>query len=272
MTLFRMFQRRGTAAQWQSANTVLAVGEIGFSYDDNVIKIGDGQTAWNSLASLDGKSAYEIAVSNGFVGTQADWLTSLAGLPGQSGNSGKFLTTNGTAPSWSTIDLSSKQDKVANVSDAEIGYLDGVTSAIQTQLNSKASIASPAFTGTVSGTPANGVAATASSTIGFLGLPNAGDGGGTQDITAAKAGKHIYLTSSAKTVTIPSNASVPFEIGTTIVIVNGGTGSNSIEIEDDVLLQIGTGLNGPRQIAQHGMATLLKVEATKWYISGVGLT
>jgi hypothetical protein len=271
MTLFRMFQRRGTTAQWETANTVLAVGEIGFDYEANVIKIGDGLTAWNSLTSLDGKSAYEIAVAAGFVGTQADWLASLAGLPSQSGHSGKFLTTNGTAPSWSTIDLSSKQDRVANVSDAEIGYLDGVTSAIQDQLNSKALIASPVFTGTVSGTPANGVSATASSTIGFLGLPRAG-AGGTQDITADNAGKHIYLTSSGESVTIPSNASVPFEIGTTIVIVNGGTGSNSIEIQDDVLLQIGTGLNGPRQLAQNGMATLLKVEATKWYISGVGLT
>jgi metal-responsive CopG/Arc/MetJ family transcriptional regulator len=37
-----------------------------------------------------------------------------------------------------TSDLASKQDKVANVSDTEIGYLDGVTSAIQTQLDAKA--------------------------------------------------------------------------------------------------------------------------------------
>ena len=35
--------------------------------------------------------------------------------------------------------LNNKQAVVANVSDAEIGYLDGVTSAIQTQLNTKAS-------------------------------------------------------------------------------------------------------------------------------------
>jgi len=35
--------------------------------------------------------------------------------------------------------LALKQDKVTGVSDTEIGYLDGVTSAIQTQINSKAS-------------------------------------------------------------------------------------------------------------------------------------
>jgi hypothetical protein len=39
------------------------------------------------------------------------------------------------------VDLSSKQDVVSGVSSTEIGYLDGVTSAIQTQLNAKAASA-----------------------------------------------------------------------------------------------------------------------------------
>jgi hypothetical protein len=38
---------------------------------------------------------------------------------------------------------------VGNVSNTELGYLDGVTSAIQTQLNAKAPSANPTFTGTV---------------------------------------------------------------------------------------------------------------------------
>jgi hypothetical protein len=38
---------------------------------------------------------------------------------------------------------------VGNVSNTEFGYLDGVTSAIQTQLNAKANLAGPTFTGTV---------------------------------------------------------------------------------------------------------------------------
>lgn len=46
-------------------------------------------------------------------------------------------------------DLASKQDKVTGVSDTEIGYLDGVTSAIQTQLDAKAPLSAPTFTGTV---------------------------------------------------------------------------------------------------------------------------
>lgn len=45
----RMQQRRGTAAQWTSANPVLAAGEIGFETDTNKFKIGDGTTNWASL-------------------------------------------------------------------------------------------------------------------------------------------------------------------------------------------------------------------------------
>lgn len=42
--------RRGTAAQWTSANPTLASGEFGFETDTGKAKIGNGSTAWNSLA------------------------------------------------------------------------------------------------------------------------------------------------------------------------------------------------------------------------------
>jgi hypothetical protein len=41
--------RRGTAAQWTSANPTLASGEWGFESDTGKVKIGDGTTAWTSL-------------------------------------------------------------------------------------------------------------------------------------------------------------------------------------------------------------------------------
>ena len=49
--------RRGTAAQWTSANTLLAQGEIGLEYDTGKIKVGDGTLAWNSLAYFTGTGA-----------------------------------------------------------------------------------------------------------------------------------------------------------------------------------------------------------------------
>jgi hypothetical protein len=45
----RMQQRRGTAAQWTSANPVLNAGEMGWESDTNKFKIGDGTNHWADI-------------------------------------------------------------------------------------------------------------------------------------------------------------------------------------------------------------------------------
>ncbi len=42
--------RRDTAAAWTAANPTLAAGELGLETDTSLYKIGNGSTAWNSLA------------------------------------------------------------------------------------------------------------------------------------------------------------------------------------------------------------------------------
>lgn len=42
--------RRGTAAEWTSANPTLMVGELGYETDTGFYKIGNGSTAWTSLS------------------------------------------------------------------------------------------------------------------------------------------------------------------------------------------------------------------------------
>lgn len=42
-----------------------------------------------SVVGKDGKSAYEVAVQNGFVGTEQEWLESLRGVDGNDGLNGK---------------------------------------------------------------------------------------------------------------------------------------------------------------------------------------
>ncbi len=42
--------RRDTAANWTSANSTLAAGELGLETDTTLYKIGNGSTAWTSLA------------------------------------------------------------------------------------------------------------------------------------------------------------------------------------------------------------------------------
>lgn len=64
-----------------------------------------------------------------------------------------------------------------SLSMAELGYLDGVTSSIQTQLNGKAPLASPALTGTPTApTATSGVSTTQLATTQFVNTTNIGNG------------------------------------------------------------------------------------------------
>lgn len=49
--------RRGTAAEWTTANPVLSAGEMGIETDTNRSKYGDGTTAWSSLSYTVGDSS-----------------------------------------------------------------------------------------------------------------------------------------------------------------------------------------------------------------------
>ena len=74
----RMQQRRDTAANWTSTNPTLAAGEMGIETDTYKFKVGNGSTAWATLP-------YSVDI------------------PSQTGQSGKFLKTNGTVTSWDTV-------------------------------------------------------------------------------------------------------------------------------------------------------------------------
>lgn len=69
----------------------------------------------------------------GLVDSAPGTLDTLNELAAALGDDANYATTVTTA-------LGNKQDKVSGVSDTEIGYLDGVTSAIQTQIDSKSPI------------------------------------------------------------------------------------------------------------------------------------
>jgi hypothetical protein len=58
--------RRDTAANWQNTNPVLAQGEPGVELDTKKMKVGDGSTAWNSLAYVS-TEAGQNATQNMFV-------------------------------------------------------------------------------------------------------------------------------------------------------------------------------------------------------------
>jgi hypothetical protein len=55
--------RRDTASNWTTANPTLASGEIGFETNTNKLKVGNGSTAWTSLAYASGAGGVTIATS-----------------------------------------------------------------------------------------------------------------------------------------------------------------------------------------------------------------
>ena len=84
--------KRSTAASWTSNNPVLYVGEIGYETDTKKIKVGDGTTAWTSLAY----SSVPLSLAT---------LNDLGDVTISSAANGDFLRWNGTAWVNDAVDL-----------------------------------------------------------------------------------------------------------------------------------------------------------------------
>jgi len=121
------------------------------------------------------------------------------------------------------------------------------------------------------GSPTAPAAGAAASSTGYIGMPQ-NSKSASYSLVASDAGKHIYVTVTGQTITIPANSSVAFEIGTAITIVNAASVSTSIAITSDTLLLANAGTTGTRTLAAHGVATLIKITSTSWIASGNGLT
>ena len=81
MSIRRIFLRRDTAANFTSANPVLSEGEPAFDTTNQILKVGDGVTAWNSLSQFQGPQG--VAGQNGADG--ADGADGQNGADGQDG-------------------------------------------------------------------------------------------------------------------------------------------------------------------------------------------
>jgi len=109
---------------------------------------------------------------------------------------------------------------------------------------------------------------------GYLELP-VNSAGATYTAVLADSGKELYYNGTgATTYTIPANASVAYPVGTTLTFCNDATGATNmtIAITTDTLVLTPGGSTGSRTLAQYGRATAHKVTATRWFISGTGLS
>jgi hypothetical protein len=166
----RMQQRRGTASQWTSANPILNAAEMGWESDTNKFKIGDGTNHWADLDYfIDANSTVNPSFGSSIVfegATANDFETTLAITDPTADRTITFPDATGTVALTSDIAVTASstttftnktltspkinEDVAVTATATELNYVDGVTSAIQTQMDAKAPINNASFTGTFS--------------------------------------------------------------------------------------------------------------------------
>jgi hypothetical protein len=108
--------------------------------------------------------------------------------------------------------------------------------------------------------------------IGYLNLPQVS--ASNTVIALSDSGKHYYSTSSSNvTLTIPSDANVPFATGTAIALVNFGSANLNIVTQAAVSLYLGgNSTAGNRVVGSYGMGSIIKVGTNTWGISGTNVS
>ena len=209
----------------------------------------------------------------------------------------KGLVTAGADLAAGDLPTGIDATKIADgtVSNTEFGYLDGVTSAIQTQLNAKQATitgaattidtedltASRALVSDGSGKVA--VSSVTSTEIGYLSgvtssvqtqitdrtpkLITTNRQTASYTLVLSDADKLVEMNvGSANNLTVPLNSSVAFPTGTQILLAQYGAGQTTVVATSGVTIRSNGGklkLN-----VQYSGATLIKIAENEWYLFG----
>ena len=193
-----------------------------------------GSASIESLPSQTGNTGKYLTTD----GSAASWST-VEALPSQTGHSGQYLTTNGSVASWATVnatpalnDLTDVTITSATANDVVVfdgsGFVNKYVQAIPTLTNSQ--------TGT------------------------------TYTTVLSDAGKIVEISNaSAITLTIPTNASVAYPVGTQITILQTGAGQITVAAPSGGTLNA---TPGTKLRTQWSSATLLKRATDTWVLIG----
>ena len=147
----------GTEAQWLASlvgptGPAGSAGPAGPAGPAGIIGPA-GADGIDGINGADGKSAYEVAVDNGFVGTEAQWLASLVGPTGPAGAAGADGINGVDASPPSDDAYGASWDGITDVAPSKNAVYDIIQSILSTQVS--ASVV--AYDNTASGLTATNV-------------------------------------------------------------------------------------------------------------------
>lgn len=240
----RMQQRRDTAANWTSNNPTLAAGELGIETDTKKMKVGDGTTAWASLAYAATGTVTSITAGTGLTGGTITGSGTVAlSTPVSVANGGTGITSFGTGVATflgtpTSANLAAALTDETGTGSAVFATTPTITTPVLTQGTSTPTFTTNAYT-IVSTDAGLFLLASNSSTAGTINIP-------TDATWAAPNGTqiHIQQTGSGQ-ITIQAATS-----GTTTVVSNGATAAT------------------PKIRAQYSVATIMKTNTNTWTVYG----
>jgi hypothetical protein len=251
------YQGSGSNSGWLNINaagsTVANVASTGISVTGTVSATGN-VTAGNIIANGTTANIFNTTATTVNAFGAATALT--LGYSGTSGSTHNVGT--GAVASGST--------KTINIGTAGVS---GSTTSVAIGSAVSGSTTNLTFNGVV----ADATALNTAASVGYLGMPQ-NSKSASYTLLIGDIGKHIYVTATGQTITIPANSSVAYPIGTTVTFIAGPSATTvSIAITTDTMYLAGSSnTTGTRTLAAYGMATAIKVAATTWYINGSGLT
>lgn len=241
--------RRGTAGaganQW--TDQILYAGEVGYETDTGLFKIGDGTTAWSSLSyaavkNIVAGSGISISNVNGTYTVNlsdptiqaadvTDFNSAVSGLVegtyarlNGAAFTGDVSISNQTANTVASFDASKNVVSLSTTtypSLTELSYVKGVTSAIQTQLDSK-------VPNTRTLTPGSGLAGSSALDLSANRTFDVGAGDGiTVSTDAVAVNNTVVRTSGSQTIAGSKTFS-------NTIIANSGLSVGNINIDNSI--------------------------------------
>ena len=188
-------------------------------------------------------------------------------VPSQTGNSGKYLTTDGTTSSWGTVASYSAPTlgSTSIASGSTVSNVNGLTINSTTIPTSKTLVATDSTDTLTNKTLTTPVITQGTSTPTFS--TNA------YTLVSGDAGKLLLASNSstAGTINVPTNASVAFATGTQIHIIQTGSGQLTVSATTPAtttILSSAATAASPKLRVQYSALTLIKTGTDTWYAMG----